>query len=764
LLILSFICSNTHAQAQYSNLPKSTIARTIADFNHATLSKIAVGKGVTIKRIDDNTLEVRIAPFSQHHNQWPMIAFGPNFFGEPISLAEFSRIGFRIEQQSEGMLGGEVGITTAPDATRDVDEQEFMVPGDSTKTIKLGLKALKFNDSSEISVIQIVFRPREAETVLRLSAISGVYEPAVGSPADDLQNRIQAANASFAKLKETNDSPQVTELGEELNALNAEVMGAHQTQFLRSLRSLSRKTEEIEGLIGRVKFAGSGPIWVWQADRYSPIIRKTDPGVQDEAMKQVSLSMAGNEFRDFVFFIRAPESDLSLTLAVHPTGENNLPGNAVEISEVDYRNNRQGEQTGDALLPLNGPVVIPQGESRQFWVRFNTRTAAVAPGKYAFELEISDPSRQLRMAYPGTLEVWNFALPSYDVLPNNSYAEFPSSSFSSGEGFKQAVQEMKLYGLNQIFVDPDELPRPTGIDESGKITGYDDAEMRTRITEAMAAWKGAPGDESLHFIFSLSGFQELGLKRDGYAFLNDQWKALFAQWLNHLKAVTSEAGLGYDQWMLVLGDEADESALMKVEIPLAEVIKSLDPSIQITCNSSTILNDEEWTKRYFAVFDVFEPCLWRDETLAWLRKSGKPLWVYQCDCDLGFTGRDLYGYYRVYGWDLLDKGFTGIGLWTYSAEAPSSWDDPGQGCLLIYLHPQRGLVHSPRYELYREGADDYRYVKALQLAAEKKGPDAAAHAEALIAEAVKDVTSNRQDRSRCETWRVRIAKEILSMQ
>ncbi len=66
--------------------------------------------------------------------------------------------------------------------------------------------------------------------------------------------------------------------------------------------------------------------------------------------------------------------------------------------------------------------------------------------------------------------------------------------------------------------------------------------------------------------------------------------------------------------------------------------------------------------------------------------------------------------------------------------------------------------------MFREGADDFRYVQALRLAAEKKGPDAAAHAEALIAEAVKDVTTNRQDRSRCETWRIRIAKEILSIQ
>ncbi len=514
--------------------------------------------------------------------------------------------------------------------------------------------------------------------MLRLSAITGVYDPAIGSPADDLQNRVQAANAIFAKLKETNDSPQLAELGEKLDALNAEVMSARQTQFLRSLRSLSRKTEEVEGLIGRLRFA-SGPIWVWQADRYSPIIRKTGPGLQDDAMKQVSLSMAENEFRDIVFSISAPESDLSLTLAVNPTGENSLPGNAVEISEVEYRNNRRGEQTGDALLLVNGPVVIPQGESRQFWVRFNTRTAAVVPGIYAFELEISDPSRQLRMAYPGTLEVWNFSLPSYDVLPNNSYAEFSSSSsFSSGEEFKQAVQDMKLYGLNQIFVHPVELPRPTGIDERGKITGYDDAAIRTRITEAMAAWKGAPGEETLHFIFSLSGFQELGLKRDGYAFPNDQWKAVFAQWLDHLKAVISEAGLGYDQWMLVLGDEADEAALMQVEIPLAEVIKSLDPSIRITCNSSTILNDERWTRRYFAAFDVFQPCLWRDETLAWLRKSGKPLWVYQCDCDLGFSGRDLYTYYRVYGWDLLDKGFTGTGLWTYWRRSPPRGTSPAK--------------------------------------------------------------------------------------
>ncbi|MBD06493.1 MAG: hypothetical protein CME24_19345 [Gemmatimonadetes bacterium] len=41
---------------------------------------------------------------------------------------------------------------------------------------------------------------------------------------------------------------------------------------------------------------------------------------------------------------------------------------------------------------------------------------------------------------------------------------------------------------------------------------------------------------------------------------------------------------------------------------------------------------------------------------------------------------------------------------------------------MIYLQPEQGLVHLRRYEMVREGLDDYRYATALQQFAATRGP------------------------------------------
>ena len=114
---------------------------------------------------------------------------------------------------------------------------------------------------------------------------------------------------------------------------------------------------------------------------------------------------------------------------------------------------------------------------------------------------------------------------------------------------------------------------------------------------------------------------------------------------------------------------------------------------------------------------------------------------------------------------MLDQGITGTGAWTYySSPHDRPWNEDFQGCQLIYLHPQRGLVHTRRYEMLREGNDDFRYVAALRAAAETKGDPAKQQAETLIEEAIQNIIGDRLDRTRAETWRARIAEQIVSMQ
>ncbi len=407
--------------------------------------------------------------------------------------------------------------------------------------------------------------------------------------------------------------------------------------------------------------------------------------------------MAGNELRDAVVTMGAADVDLSLDIRLHPTGARSLPDGAVTIRQTAYIDGAQSQATGDALLPVDGQLALSAGESWQLWIRFDTRTATVPPGTYTFELQIRDPVRNLERMLPGEVTVWDFLLPNYDVLPNNSYAIL-GGPLGDGKAYRQAVQDMKLYGLNHLYIEPPVLVRPTGLDDDWRITRYDDAVLRKRVTDALHAWDAAPGDDTLRFIFSLSGFCELGLEAEGYSFPNARWEGVFSQWLSHFKALLERAGLGVDRWMLVLADESSEPALVDLEIPLAEAIKRIDPSVRITCNASTILSDSSWADRFFEAFDIFQPNLGFDSVRDWLRQSGKPLWVYHCETGLPELGQDLYSYYRVYAWDPLASGYVGTGLWTYySAAHDRPWNEDVQGCQMIYLHPEQGLVHSRRY-------------------------------------------------------------------
>ena len=530
---------------------------------------------------------------------------------------------------------------------------------------------------------------------------------------------------------------------------------------------VARDANDMKDAVSRGQFTVHGPLWVWQPNPYVNFVRTSGPDPQAGRLTDLRIAMAGNEFRDAVFTTGAPERDLALDISLRPTGAGPLPPRTVTVYVAEYLKNRRGEETGDALLPVRGSVTVPAGESRQFWVRFDTRTVDVTPGTYPFELVVRDANGRLRQAFPGTLEVWDFRLPSYDVLPNNSYAIFLAKSvFTDGAPFREAVLHMKQYGLNHLFIEPPEVVRPTGLDANWRITGYEDQAVIDRITASLDAWKEGPGDETLQFIFSICAFEELGLEREGYAFPNNRWKHVFAQWLEHFKQVAARAGLDDDQWMLFLRDEADEAALKNIEIPYAEAIKSLDPSIRIMCNTSTVLEDGSWRRRLFKAFDVFQPHLGWNRPPEWLRASGKPIWVYQCRTDLNVLEEDLYRYYRGYAWDVIDGGYVGMGLWTYySANHDRSfYGEDSQGCQLIYHHPDHGLVHSRRLEMFREGTDDYRYVIALRQAAERRGAEAKQAAEALVQQAVQDVTSAPHNPERSETWRHRIAARILDPQ
>ena len=107
-----------------------------------------------------------------------------------------------------------------------------------------------------------------------------------------------------------------------------------------------------------------------------------------------------------------------------------------------------------------------------------------------------------------------------------------------------------------------------------------------------------------------------------------------------------------------------------------------------------------------------------------------------------------------------------MGLWTYCVDnKKDAWTEGENQFCLVFRHPtRRELVHSRRYEAFREGIDDYRYIWKLREVAARKGDAAQDEAEKLLQTACADILADVADTTRCEKWRLRVAREILKLQ
>ena len=525
---------------------------------------------------------------------------------------------------------------------------------------------------------------------------------------------------------------------------------------------------------------------LWDIDPYDNFGRNRAPAPQTPPVQPIEVQMAQGEYRDALFMIGPPTNgQISVNVQVDDFG--GLPAGMILVQETLYVRNKPtvgpDQFTGDAVYPLTGPLVVPPGESRQVRLRFDARYSGVQPGIYPFNVIVSDAGGGgSQVTIPGTLEVWDFSLPSIEETPSHNWVQIKATQWTAPV-LENGIREMKKYGPNYIYVSHTELPKATFVDSVGNIVGtMNYSSFDHRVSSPLTPWQAAAGNEQLKYVFHLDD-TTLGQVDDGIGqtitFPGANWDRMFEQWIDLFRdRLLNNFGVGNDRWMLVLADEAGESNLINNIIPLAEAIKSIDSTITLCDNSSKVLSGT-WSNRYHAAFEIFQPNLQHLEAnpnlLAYHQAHGKTLWTYKAAGN-GGLGFDVYRYYRSFGWRAIHYGMEGIGLWTYCANrggAPQ-YDWPGynpggvrtsHGLILVWQHwANNDIVHCRRYEMYRETHDDIRYIRKLRSDAAAAGGQAPADAEALIDQATTDIINSNSDHTRCDFWRKQIAAEILSLQ
>jgi hypothetical protein len=772
---------NKEVSAEAAEILKS---RMIADFeDERELSHVVASDGVKISLTDKDVvtgkrcLEARVARFSEHKNHWPYVCLGPAFLTTPIDVSTYSRLSISIRNVTEGLRNVNIGWSTLPynDGGRNFEGDLFLIPGGTSWDCSVLTGAFENNDPSSIALLYIVFPVAEADGVYRIDAIRAVYDPALGSPAEKLkcqagklQGQLDAWKGKITGLNIRQDrqaawQQKLADLDVPVRQVAATAAQAGTPAFAGKFKATREKIGDLSARMGEFLFADKKDFVAWQISPYVNIIKSELPDVSSQIVEKIDVRMAGNEFRDTLFMLSPCDKDLKLVVKIE-TGDG-LPTRAVEVFETRYLKTRNGQETGEPLYPLEGPLTIPNHQSRQITLRFNTRTHAVRPGTYTFKIILRDVDAQIEKVILGTLVVWDFALPDYDILSSNGYAELDSSEFSQGNLSALAVADMKTFGMNIISIHPVEMPKIIELDAEGNVTKIDAKAFESRLGRIVNAWRAAPGREKLQLLFAISSTYNLGVKGLDQPFPNARWQKALAQWLKALSTTLHKYDLSYADWFIALGDEASEVALINSEIPAAEGLKAADPRVRTINNTSTALSDPAMTQRFYKAFDILQPHLpafkSQPALREWIEKAGKPVWTYKCLGNWSDKGKNVYEYYRVYGWDLVKYGLTGTGIWTYCAQAVNN---QGCGYLMIYKHAQRDqVVHSRRFEFIREGMDDYRYLWKLKELARTKGPQAVTTTSNLIQNAVADITADVTDTGRCEKWRLVIAQEILRL-
>jgi len=771
----------------------------IADFeDHGVLDRMIVTKSASVSLSDQDVvsgqhcLEVRVGPFSQHGDRWPYVFLVDKYFATPLDLTRYSRVVASVRNVTEGLATVHFTLSSKPynDGGRNLEGQYFVIPGGSTAEVALptSLFIRPMNDPSSVQALMLVFPPNETNAVYRIDNIRAEYDPAEGSPAEKLAAELTTGATGLLQQVQSLDRrvnwqavpaeraavlrQRIPELEQELRNLQQRAQVAAQEGWKGQYNESRDAVAVLARSLGEFALADKTGFYLWPRSRYSYVRRDARPELTTPGVERLELKMAHNEFRDASFMATAVDRDVALEVTVQAQE----PGlaDAVQVRWSDFVQPKGYEEYGDVLVPFDGPLTIPQGESRELWVTCDTRWHDVKPRRHRLTLVLTDRTGAQTRQVPVTLTVWPFALPSYDGLPNNAYVEYHNSEIASLVP-EDGVRHMKMYGVNMTYVLPNELPWPVQADEQGKLTGFDGARLTERITKMQTAWEANPGTERLQWIFSLSGAPEHMMADKPLVFLSDPWNRLFAQWLGQLKELLKSAGVADEDWMLVLADESSESKLATYEIPFAEMIKRLDPDLRLTCNASQIISDKAMAERYFRVFDVLQPCLDSLKRSPQLREfigiakrrfgiNPRALWTYRCSGMVGLD-KNLYEYYRVYPWDNLSYGINGTGIWTYCAQGDGAWSETGRSLSynLVFKHRTRPeVIHSRRYEFYREGCDDYRYVQALLAVSRSSG--ARKESQKLIDSAVADITAKVGDTSRAETWRLRIADRIMKLQ
>lgn len=481
--------------------------------------------------------------------------------------------------------------------------------------------------------------------------------------------------------------------------------------------------------------APTGSFFVWQFTPWAYFHPRETLPLPTNRTECLKVALCGGEYESLALNVTNVSGR---TLEVRVSC-NNLDGPS-QVSVDSYVEFRRAvvtptvhrEMVADALPRLDeaGTLSIAPFETQQLWI--TVKPPAFAPGEYTASLRLkSIEVEPTEVTLPLHVMVHPLQLPRPRPLRFIVWTMW-SGSLSTAED--AVLQDLIDHGVT-VFLAPS--PKAEA-DAEGNLVGSLDFSEHDAVVKRMSPHG-----------FLLFTSPQGGVTGPG--FLSDAWNKAFVAFLRQWAAHLKQLGLDYDDWALYPYDEPSaphaETTLNLVEV--AKVVRSADPNILIYTDptSGTTM---ECVKMFTGLIDIWQPSselLERlgPELVPEAKRVGKEVWFY----DAAGNAKTLscLGIYRWRFWYAWELGLTGVGWWVYSAHGKEDrWDGPnksGDFFASVYDGPT-GPVTSKRWEVAREGIEDYEYLcmlrQSIQEAEASGAPaDRIAQAKDLLEKLPKEV-------------------------
>lgn len=653
--------------------------------------------GITLHETPEG-LELHFDAFAEGGYEWPRLLITSG--GKDLSDA--SRLIVEVEPLSDRDV---TVLLSAHDSNRKRGSLAGIsgpIATGGTRQIALDIADGAPLEQSEVREIAFGQHKPSAASRLRLRSIRAIAHPDFIPSRVALAGRLAEAGRLLAQTEEAVKDPAA------LEALKKRYRALTQAQEKRGLRYLSAIEErllEMERDLSRLAIQERGEsLVVWRSPLSQAIRRGTLPLPGDAALKQIRERVAVGQYRAVGLNFSSAESARRLSVKLKLSPE--LSGR-VWLRPTEWAKARDGSWTADAIGATVGQVdleVAPY-ETEQVLLWLDAKSTLPPAGSGHGEIELFEEGKPIA-TFPLEVEWVDAGLPAHLPLMTGNWAYFYTANVRQIHGLeKEARDNLRDYGMNTWVIHYTQIPQPQ-LDAEGRYAGLEPASLAA-FEKVMELLKGEVEE---NYVFWL-GFQQASLVERLSS------PGVLPAYLREFNALIDRYGVAKERRYLKFWDEPKKDQILET-IRWMEAVRKEDLGFKLFDNGSMVPAQEDQLQAYLEQTDVWVPN-WEalfinkpDDAKRARAALKHRIGFYRCLMTRNNRGVNLYEYYRLNGWRLLEGDFSAYLNWVYvfAIGEKNAWDGTtghSSGGQMIYVRDGQ-IWTSRRWEMVREALDDCR--------------------------------------------------------